>query len=467
MMFRTRSAGVVAGVAAVLLLAALAVPLLQASAEDPANEEFLQTWERTDKPVADLAVNRTWIWGPSGLTVGILESYADAPGGQRLVQYYDKARMEMPADSDVEPGSPWYITTGLLPIELMTGDLQLGDNLFEQREPAEINIAGDLTDKTAPSYAEMAGLMNAPPRPVGETIIATVDDDGRAGSDDNFAFYGVTNNYYVPETDHTVASVFWEFMNSSGTIWVDGQLTDGPLFQDPFFGFGFPVTEAYWSTIELNGVLTNMLIQVFERRVATYTPDNPDGWKVETGNVGMHYYEWRYGLPPADGATATPTATATATRPPSGTATATAANPTATDDCIACQLEYGRGEIGTAGDEPLGADAFSPLAAPYLAVPEAPNDTIDKVAVGSNRVAQLYLPDTISVVSDWSPSGTVFYVVDFNDGSVFVSDVMPAHIGLNITHIYNGRGEFYVKVWAIDPEGDVRTPVVVVPTVVE
>jgi hypothetical protein len=37
-----------------------------------------------------------------------------------------------------------------------------------------------------------------------------------------------------------------------------------------------------------------VLVQVFERRVLTYTPSNPDGWKVEAGNVGQHYYTWRY-----------------------------------------------------------------------------------------------------------------------------------------------------------------------------
>jgi hypothetical protein len=35
-------------------------------------------------------------------------------------------------------------------------------------------------------------------------------------------------------------------------------------------------------------------VQVFERRVLTYTPSNPDGWKVEAGNVGLQYYQWRY-----------------------------------------------------------------------------------------------------------------------------------------------------------------------------
>src|SRR5207302_953615 len=36
----------------------------------------------------------------------------------------------------------------------------------------------------------------------------------------------------------------------------------------------------------------------------TYTPDNPAGWQVEAGNVGLHYYEWRYGterpVPPVE-----------------------------------------------------------------------------------------------------------------------------------------------------------------------
>ena len=26
----------------------------------------------------------------------------------------------------------------------------------------------------------------------------------------------------------------------------------------------------------------------------TYTPDNAIGWQVEAGNVGHHYFEWRY-----------------------------------------------------------------------------------------------------------------------------------------------------------------------------
>ena len=38
-----------------------------------------------------------------------------------------------------------------------------------------------------------------------------------------------------------------------------------------------------------------MLIQAFQRRVLTYMPGNAPPWQVEMGNVGRHYYDWRYG----------------------------------------------------------------------------------------------------------------------------------------------------------------------------
>lgn len=447
----TRNVAIPVALSVAALLVALAVPLLQAGAQEPATEEFERTWSRTDLPVRDLITNRTWIWGPQGITGPLMEPYNEAPNGERLVQYFDKARMEIPPDTEVDPNSPWFVTTGLLPLEMITGELQLGDDTFVQREPAQINVAGDPTDESAPTYADMAGLLDEPAFPVGETITATIDDDGQPGEDEAFAAYGVTAAYHVPETGHTVASVFWDFMNSSGTVYVDGQLVEDRLFLDPFFGFGFPVTEAYWATIELDGEPTDILIQVFERRVATYTPDNPEGWRVETGNVGAHYYWWRYDAMPeeSDDPTATPT------------------EPDEDPTCLLCAVEYGLGEIGERQREPLGVDVINPLLDAYLAFEEAPNDVIDKVVVGTNGIAQIQMPDTISLVSDWSPSKKLFYVVDFNDGSVYIGDLMDEHIGLNVTHIYLGRGDYHLKIWAIDPEAGVRTPVVEVVTRVQ
>jgi hypothetical protein len=57
------------------------------------------------------------------------------------------------------------------------------------------------------------------------------------------------------------------------------------------------VTEAYWTTIRVGGMPRTVLVQAYQRRVLTYSPTNPEGWKVEMGNVGRHYYSWRYERP--------------------------------------------------------------------------------------------------------------------------------------------------------------------------
>ncbi|HET9014433.1 MAG TPA: FxLYD domain-containing protein, partial [Thermomicrobiaceae bacterium] len=95
-------------------------------------------------------------------------------------------------------------------------------------------------------------------------------------------------------THHTVASVFWAFMTSSGPVNDGFQTMTAPLFNNPFFATGYPITEAYWTTVKVGGVPKQVLVQVFERRVLTYTPSNAPGWQVETGNVGQHYFQWRY-----------------------------------------------------------------------------------------------------------------------------------------------------------------------------
>jgi hypothetical protein len=57
---------------------------------------------------------------------------------------------------------------------------------------------------------------------------------------------------------------------------------------------GYPISEPYWARISVAGEQRDVLIQVFERRTVTYDPAQPDGYKVQFGNVGRHYYDWRY-----------------------------------------------------------------------------------------------------------------------------------------------------------------------------
>jgi streptogramin lyase len=315
---------------AVVLL--LGGALLHVQAAAPGNEHFERRWARTDAPVADGATARTWIWGPEANTGILNEEYADAPGGKRQVQYYDKSRMEI-NDPSGDPSSPFYVTNGLLVIELMTGRLQLGDDTFEQYSPAQVNVAGDPDDPL--TYADLAKVRNATPVTDGSVITQTIDGNGTVGDDPALASHAVTaaHRVQVPGIDHQVASVFWDFLNATGPVMLDGQMVTERLFEPWFYATGYPVTEAYWAEVKVGGTPRQVLLQCFERRCLTYTPGNPAGFEVEAGNVGQHYYRWRYpeDATPTATATVTTTATVTATGTTTGTVTATATNtPTAT-----------------------------------------------------------------------------------------------------------------------------------------
>ena len=245
---------------------------------------FQQVWARADEPVASGAVKRTWLWGPGPITAGQREPYADAPGGQRTVQYFDKSRMEDNAWRTGEAGR-WPVTNGLLVVEMVNGRLQLGDTQFEARPAATVSVAGD--PGSGATYADLAGLLNRPSSTPGTTLITSRLLPGGQVVDGQPAPAPVNASTFVEQTQHKVADPFFEFMSSVGSV-------DG----NPYFATGFPITEPYWTEVRLGGQPKQVLLQAFERRALTYTPGNPAGFTVEMGNVGRHYYEWRFGAAP-------------------------------------------------------------------------------------------------------------------------------------------------------------------------
>ena len=254
---------------------------------DPA---FRTLWRRTD----DLARGRrSFLWGPIDGPPPIIarEPYAEAPGGARLVEYFDKTRMERSA--------PGVVTNGLLATEMITGRVQIGDKTFDPHPPATVTIAGDANDADGPTYASFTNLTGAPPLAANAPVTQTVD---RAGTVGGGGPGGVTAGELVAETNHRTASVFRDFIFASGPIVVGEQVATGPLFANGYAGgVGYPITEAYWAKVRVGGAQKQVLVQAFERRVLTYTPGNPPGFEVEAGNVGSQYLRWRYGdaQPPA------------------------------------------------------------------------------------------------------------------------------------------------------------------------
>src|SRR5438105_3539698 len=123
-----------------------------------ADEAFQKVWIRTDALVDSGAVKRSYFWGPvPGSTLN--ENYAEGPGGTHLVQYFDKSRMEI-NNPNGDKNNPFYVTNGLLTRELISGQMQLGDNKFLMRYPADIDIASDPDDTSAttPTYASFRGV---------------------------------------------------------------------------------------------------------------------------------------------------------------------------------------------------------------------------------------------------------------------------------------------------------------------
>ncbi len=284
------------GLAATLVtpMALMLVSHEDATAAGPANEAFYSTWARTDLPVREGEVTRTWMWGDGAFTQSFMEPYADSPDGLRQVQYFDKSRMEITTPHSDFRDDPWYVTNGLLARELITGEMQTGDVAREQRAPARVQIAGD-NHSDSPTYADLEPLLSDDAADPGATLNRMLNPDGSVHADPSLTDYGVTGAEYVPDTDHTVASVFWSFMNSEGLVANQiGDRVTAPLFENPYFAVGFPITEAYWVHVPVAGVWQDVLVQCFERRCLTYTPENPDGWQVESGNIGQHYYRWRY-----------------------------------------------------------------------------------------------------------------------------------------------------------------------------
>lgn len=254
-------------------------------------------WQRTDLPVIQGAVSRSWLWGPSANHIAI-EDYADAPGGKRLVAYYDKSRMEI-NNPQGNRNEKWFVTNGLLVKELISGQRQDGDNKFTNLLPSDVPLAGDPDGNPGPSYNTFLGVSTIDPTQnrasdrTNQSVTATLAKDGSVGDSLEYAKYSVTNAYYNTDLGHNVPKPFWNFMNSQGKVYVNGAYTTGDVV-DWTFSTGFPLSEAYWSQVRVAGKTVPVLIQAFQRRVLTYTPSNSAGFQVEMGNVGAHYYKWRY-----------------------------------------------------------------------------------------------------------------------------------------------------------------------------
>ena len=247
-----------AALTAVMLCACVGAMLVQ-SAGGYADPAFKTQWD------AGEAITPNF-WGPlTNASDGKMERYN---GGMRTVQYFDKGRMELTNGA---------VTNGLLATEMIKGQVQTGDSTNEPKAPPAIPIAGD-PDNPGPTYAGLAGkattlFTNTPRRMDGVTARVAADgtvSSGPVGSGPT----GLTA--YDDITQHNVPQAFADYRTKAGIP-----------------AIGLAISEPFVATVKVSGMPKEVVAQVFERRVLTYTASNPAAFQVEMGNIGQHYLQWQ------------------------------------------------------------------------------------------------------------------------------------------------------------------------------
>jgi hypothetical protein len=253
-----------------------------------ADKAFEQVWQSTDAEVAGGKSNRSWLWGVKPFTNTRQEVYEQTNGGYRVVQYFDKSRMEI-SRPDGDRSSKWFVTNGLLTQELVSGRLQTGDTSFSDLTPANIPVAGDPDSSVTPTYAAFANITFLPGKPVrspnrtGQPVATKLDRNGNQAYIEGVPAVKVAA--YSDQTGHNIADVLWSWMNDRNRSGLE----------DWVFALGLPISEPFWVEAKIGGAAPQLiLVQLFERRVLTYNPRNAPQWQVEMGNIGQHYYRWRY-----------------------------------------------------------------------------------------------------------------------------------------------------------------------------
>lgn len=275
-----------------VLLVAVCLPAIPARAASGfASPQFQAQWQQGEGITPNF-------WGPLSLAKdGQQEPYKEAQGGNRLVQYFDKGRMELTNGT---------VTNGLLATEIVKGQIQVGDATFQSSIPPAIPVAGD-PDNPGPTYASLAGkgkgLFDAAPQQTGNYAQAVLSPSGdisvsNAGPSDPATFAA-----YDGPTKHNVPKTFADYRAKAGLQTI-----------------GYGISEPFTTTVKVGGQQKQVMVQVFERRVLTYTASNDPAFRVEMGNIGQHYYQWRYGTAPLQTAPTQPIPPIQPTQPPPSSA---------------------------------------------------------------------------------------------------------------------------------------------------
>jgi hypothetical protein len=263
------------------------------------SEQFLNIWQHADSPVVDRQATRSWIWGVSAL-VARYEPYQDSPNAlaaasQPTLQYLPQGWANVVLASP-DPADPWFITFGFLAQAQINQMMQAGETTNVVPLTADMPLVGDSNDPTAPTYASFQRVMGTRfPDLTGEPVLDTLDKEGNVGLYAGRRYEETHLAFFFTQTGHNIPLVFWEFLNNQAEHGDDESTlsTTGEPWQHEM---GHPLTEPYWVHVSLDGAEHDLLVQVFQRRVLTYTPSKPLEEQIQVIDVSS--YQWHTGAKP-------------------------------------------------------------------------------------------------------------------------------------------------------------------------
>jgi len=346
------------------------------------------------------------------------------------------------------------VTSGLAVKELVSGLRQDGDTTFTPLAPSKTQVAGDAVsvNPNAPVYASFNQVVTlggidgrSKPNAVGSSINAFIDKAGTVGT--ITAPENVTVGAFEGNTGHNIAKPFYDFMNQTGPITdpISGARLEGRKVytDDPTTNvFGLAISEPYWVSTNVAGVSRLVLVQLFERRVLTYNPANTSS-KVEMGNLGQHYYQWRY---VESQTTTTPPTTTPPTNTTSGDFSQLRApylgtgKPTGNND----------GAVGNVKSYPAGPSSSS---SPVY----DPSQKLAIVGTGGSGVVAVDLTDFNNPVQKWQYPNPL-NGVNFNSNVILSNGVV--YIGGGDDRVYAINELTGALVWKTDAaDGPITTDV--------
>jgi hypothetical protein len=270
----------------------------------PVHPVVERLWRTSDGALLDGDVARGWVWGPEALAMTVETDPGSALGRRQMV-YFEKGRLDV-VNPTLDPSDPWFATGAALVSEMVAGSAVIG-GLQVELSPATFPVSGDLDQTNGVTYATFNALRAATGG--GEvngdlSVLAGQSSTARVANQ-----YGATiTALLLPSGDVQPTAVVDSQVIIGGYDDVAGHNIAAPFAAfdaaapyPPTWLLGHPLSEPYWVDTVVLGTVKRVLVQPFERRVLSYTPDNPAAWQVESANTGSHYRQWRGLSQPMDG----------------------------------------------------------------------------------------------------------------------------------------------------------------------